>query len=159
MLSQALRYARLTDMESACLQGMYWAMPPSASLTHCVPLAQWRVEKPERYESCYPCLVWEHRLTPATMKDIWVEKPQALCRLCAGAEDTGDLGWVLFYNLLYNLQLSHITSQSLSIPICKWGLLVPFSKAGPKNNTTPHQMLICIVIYKALLKDKVLMAN
>lgn len=101
-------------------------------------------------KSCYPCLVWGHRLTSATMKDVWGEKPQVLGRLCAGAENTGDLGGVLFYNF----QLSQITCQHLSIPICKWRLLVPtqsFSEAGPKNKATPYQMLMHVVIHKNVL--------
>lgn len=104
----------------------------------------------ERYESCYPCLGWGHRLTSATMKDVWGEKPHVLGRLCAGAENTGDLGGVLFCNF----QLSHITFQHLSIPICKWRLLVPtqsFSEAGPKNKATPYQMLTHVVIHKNVL--------
>lgn len=116
------------------------------------PWARREQKSLERYESCHPCLVWGHRLTSATMKDVWGEKPQVLGRLCAGAEDTGDLSGVLFYNL----QLSHITLQNLSIPICNWGLLVPtqsFSKAGPKNKATPYQMLTHAVIHKNVLQS------
>lgn len=98
-------------------------------------------------------LAWSgDTLISATMKDIWGEKPQVLGRLCAETEDTGDVGGILFYNL----QLSHITCQHLSIPICKWGLLVPtqsFSKAGPKNKATPHQMLTHAVIHKNVLQS------
>ena len=149
MLSQTLRtrWASLTTRHEECTSTGY--VLSHGTLAHYVPLGQSRAEKPGEGWKLLP-LPGLGTQTHLSNHERWGEKPQVLGRLCAGAENTGDLGGVLFYNF----QLSHITFQHLSIPICNWRLLVPtqsFSEAGPKNKATPYQMLMHVVIHKNVL--------
>lgn len=142
-------------------------IPLSAILTHYVPKAQGEGRKaPTGMKAATLVLPGNSISLPErhwqTMKDVQGEKSlHALRRQCAVAEETQHLGWVLLYNLFYDLQLSLITSQSPSVsPICKWRLIVPtqpFSKACIRNNTIPYQTWLCTVIYIALYKSELLL--
>lgn len=92
---------------------MYLPIPPSVSLKGYIPAAQGAGRKTQRGMKAAPMALSENTDTPQQpMKDAEGKKADKLLAGSVLPQKTLRSGGVQFYNLLYNLQLSHITSQS-----------------------------------------------
>lgn len=92
---------------------MYLPIPPSLSLQGYIPAAEGAGRKTQRGMKAAPVALFENTDTPQQpMKDAEGRKAYNLLAGSVLQQKALRSGGVQFCNLLYNLPLSHITSQS-----------------------------------------------